>query len=203
MFNGDGASGWGGGRALGTVLLVASTVSALNAPDSWPHTTEMGDTTPYTGFPGGAGGKEPTRQCRRHKKHGVRSLGWEDPLEKGMATHSSILAWRIPSTEEPGEPQSMGSQCQTRLRDQACVHVAHTLLNKTITEKEASIYSAAAAAKSLQSCPTLCDPIDGCPPGSPVPGILQARVLEWGAIAFSIYRTAPKSSNKNLTSRFV
>ena len=44
---------------------------------------------------------------------------------------------------------------------------------------------AAAAAKSLQSCPTLCDPIDGSPPGSPAPGILQARVLEWGAIAFS------------------
>ena len=45
--------------------------------------------------------------------------------------------------------------------------------------------AAAAAAKLLQSCPTLCDPIDGSPPGSPVPGILQARVLEWGAIAFS------------------
>ena len=45
---------------------------------------------------------------------------------------------------------------------------------------------AAAAAKSLQSCPTLCDPRDGSPPGSPVPGILQARVPEGGAIAFSI-----------------
>ena len=44
---------------------------------------------------------------------------------------------------------------------------------------------AAAAAVSLQSCPTLCDPIDGSPPGSPVPGILQARTLEWGAISFS------------------
>ena len=44
---------------------------------------------------------------------------------------------------------------------------------------------AAAAAKSLQSCPTLCDPIDGSLPGSPVPGILQARTLEWGAISFS------------------
>ena len=43
----------------------------------------------------------------------------------------------------------------------------------------------AAAAKPLQSCPTLCDPIDGSPPGSPVPGILQARTLEWVAIAFS------------------
>ena len=45
--------------------------------------------------------------------------------------------------------------------------------------------SAAAAAKSLQSCPTLCDPIDSSPLGSPVPGILQARILEWVAISFS------------------
>ena len=43
----------------------------------------------------------------------------------------------------------------------------------------------AAAAKSLQSCPTLCKPIEGSPPGSPVPGILQARTLEWVAISFS------------------
>ena len=40
----------------------------------------------------------------------VQCLGWEDPLEKGMATHSSILAWRVPWTEDPGELQSMGSQ---------------------------------------------------------------------------------------------
>ena len=46
--------------------------------------------------------------------------------------------------------------------------------------------AAAAAAKSLQSCPTLCDPIDGSPPGSPIPGILQARTLEWVAIAVSM-----------------
>ena len=45
--------------------------------------------------------------------------------------------------------------------------------------------AAATAAKSLQSCPTLCDPIDGSPPGFPVPGILQARTLEWVAISFS------------------
>ena len=45
--------------------------------------------------------------------------------------------------------------------------------------------NAAAASKSLQSCPTLCDPIDRSPPGSPVPGILQARTLEWVAISFS------------------
>ena len=47
------------------------------------------------------------------------------------------------------------------------------------------IYAAAAAAKSLQSCPTLCDPIDGLLPGSPIPGILQARILEWVDISFS------------------
>ena len=49
----------------------------------------------------------------------------------------------------------------------------------------AAAAAAAAAAKSFQSCPTLCDPIDGSPPGSPVPGILQARTLEWVAISFS------------------
>ena len=47
------------------------------------------------------------------------------------------------------------------------------------------IYPAAAATKSLQSCSTLCDPIDGSPPGSTVPGILQARILQWVAISFS------------------
>ena len=59
---------------------------------------------------GGASGKESTCQCRRLKKWGFSSLGWEDPLEEEMATHSSILAWRIPLTEEPGGLQSMGSQ---------------------------------------------------------------------------------------------
>ena len=48
------------------------------------------------------------------------------------------------------------------------------------------LQTAAATAKSLQSCLTLCNPIDGSPPGSSVPGILQARVLEWGAVAFSV-----------------
>ena len=48
-----------------------------------------------------------------------------------------------------------------------------------------SFFTAAAAAKSLQSCLTLCDPIDSSPPGSPVPGILQARTLEWVSISFS------------------
>ena len=54
---------------------------------------------------GGARGKEPACQRTSHK---VRSLGLEDPLEEGMATHSSIFAWRIPGTEEPGGLQSIG-----------------------------------------------------------------------------------------------
>ena len=55
----------------------------------------------------------------------------------------------------------------------------------------------AAAAKSLQSCPTLCDTIDGSPPGSPIPGILQARTLDWVAISFS--NAMSFKSNKHLT----
>ena len=62
------------------------------------------------GFPGGASGKEPACQCQRLKETGIQSLGWEDPLKEEMATHSSILAWRIPWTEEPVGLQSMGSQ---------------------------------------------------------------------------------------------
>ena len=58
-------------------------------------------------------------------------------------------------------------------------------IRKKIEAKLRWWYAAAAAAKSLQSCPTPCDPIDGSPPGSPVPGILQARTLEWVAISFS------------------
>ena len=53
------------------------------------------------GFPGNTSGKEPTYECRRCKVMRVQSLGQVDPLEKGMATHFSILAWRIPWTEEP------------------------------------------------------------------------------------------------------
>ena len=55
-------------------------------------------------------GKEPACQCRRHRKLGFNPWGVEDPLEKGMVTHSSIPAWEIPWTEEPGGLQSIGSQ---------------------------------------------------------------------------------------------
>ena len=58
-------------------------------------------------------------------------------------------------------------------------------LKLKIKIKTTRSYTAAAAAKPLQSRPTLCDPIDGSPPGSPIPGILQARTMDWIAISFS------------------
>ena len=63
--------------------------------------------------------------------------------------------------------------------------VALPLIRNTYSLLLGASSAAAAVAKSLQSCPTLCNPIDGSPPGSSVRGIFQARVLEWGAIAFS------------------
>ena len=83
--------------------------------------------------------------------------------EQEMAIYSSILAWKSLWTEKPSRLQSWVAKSRTQLSD----------------------WAAAAAAKSLQSCPTLCDPIDGSPPGFPIPGILQARTLEWVAISFS------------------
>ena len=66
-----------------------------------------------------------------------------------------------------------------------CICMAESLHCSPETITTFLIGYAAAAAKSIQSCPTLCDPIDGSPPGSPVHGILQARTLEWVAISFS------------------
>ena len=90
----------------------------------------------------------------------LQSLGQEDPLENEMATHSSILAWENPIAREAKE---------------ATAHVVTKRVRHDL----------ATAAKSLQSCLTLCHPIDGSPPGSSIHGILQARVLEWVAISFS------------------
>ena len=67
------------------------------------------------------------------------------------------------------------------------LHTGYTTFHSfSVSKKKCLIHPAAAAAKSFQSCPTLCNPIDSSPSGSTVPGILQAKVLEWGAIAFSL-----------------
>ena len=63
------------------------------------------------------------KRLRAMRETRVQSLGWEDPLEKEMATHSSTLAWKIPRTEEPGGPQSMGSQ---RVRHDWAINTVHS-----------------------------------------------------------------------------
>ena len=79
------------------------------------HVEEKGENTHthththMMGSPGGTSGKEPICQGRRQETW-VQSRGQEDPLEEGMATHSRILAWRIPWAEEPGRIQSIESQ---------------------------------------------------------------------------------------------
>ena len=89
----------------------------------------------YSGFPGGTSGKESICQCRRHKEAQVWSLVWEDPLEEGIATHSSILAWRIPWTEEPGGLQSKGLQrVKHNWSDSACAHILHMYVLETTLE---------------------------------------------------------------------
>ena len=164
----------------------------------------------------------------------VWSLVKEDPLEGGMATHSSILAWEIPRTEESGRLQSIGSH-RTRhnwaTNTFTCSYSHHrnpnslqlcwillealkgaraplgrekhmwlvSCVRECVLERDSASWFlfpqsvsalnrlswiAATAAKSLQSCPTLCDPRNGSPPSSPVPGILQARTLEWVVISF-------------------
>ena len=75
------------------------------------------------------------------------------------------------------------AQSRTRLKRLSSIW-GHKELDTT-ESLNSNIKVTAAAAKSLQSCPTLCDPIDGSPPGSAIPGILQARILEWVAISFS------------------
>ena len=73
---------------------------------------------------------------------------------------------------------------QHKLDDNPLVNTELNLVSSFQVQRIKRETAAAAAAKSLQSCPTLCDPIDGSPPSSPVPGILQARTLEWVAISF-------------------
>ena len=179
------------------------------------------------------------------QKTWVWSLGREYPLEKGMTTHSSILAWRIPWTEEPSKLQSIGSQ---RVRHDWATNIfsSHTLYPQWLHHfiflpvvhccccccEVASVVSDSvrlhrrqptrlphpwdspgkntwmgchfllqcikvkSESEVAQSCPTLRDPMDCSLPGSSVHGIFQARVLEWGAIAFSV-RIREKSKNAN------
>ena len=114
----------------------------------------------------------------------VLSLGWENPLEEVMATHSGILAWRIPWTEEPGGLQSTGSQ-----------RVGHAWATQPKTaqhqEAEGKCYFLIA-----KLCLTLCDPVGCSQPISPVNGIFQARILEWVAMLSSKGSSWPRDGTQ-------
>ena len=146
----------------------------------------------------------------------VKSLGGEDPLEEGTATHSGLL---VENPRYRGAWQATvcrAAKSQTRLiqlnththtvqkvqqdesRYEPCLCGNFPLVQwlglvlslprarlPSLVRELRSFKQHATAAKSLQSCLTLCNPIDGSPPGSPIPGILQARTLEWVAISFS------------------
>jgi len=85
-------------------------------------------------FLGGAGGEEPTCQSSKQETR-VPSLAWEDPLEKGTASHFSILAWKIPQTEEPGRLQSIGSQRS----DLVCMHAWWAAVSHLLTDMSGSL----------------------------------------------------------------
>ena len=126
------------------------------------------------GFPCGSAGKKST--CNAGDLGSIPGLGRSLGEGKGYPLQHSSL-------ENPMDYTVCGvTKSQTRLSDS----YFHFLSPHVLSERfSLGVHAAAAAAKSLQSCPTLCDPMDGSPPGSPIPGILQARTLEWAAIAFS------------------
>ena len=159
----------------------------------------------FWGFPGGASGKEADSQYRRLKRCGIKPWVGKIPWRR---------AWTPTPVFLPGESHGQRSLVGyipwgRRPSTHLCLSAASTLLEEMDVAEEGDFVfngrglvqrwvwldlpitgssegkTAAAAATLLQSCPTLCDPIDGSPPGSPVPGILQARTLEWVAIFFS------------------
>ena len=128
----------------------------------------------FLGFPGGSDGKE--SPYNGGDPGSIPGSGTH--LEKGMATHSSILAWRIPGMAEPGGLPSVGLHRVVGI-GRGCRRASQVVLIVKMQETQFN------PCLALQSCLTLCDPIDGSPPGSAIPGILQARTLEWVAISFS------------------
>ena len=132
------------------------------------------------GLPGGPDGKESAMQ-----KTQVRFPGQEDPLEKEIATHSSVLAWRIPWTDRHGWPRSIELQSQTWLKQ---------LGTQTHTHSPVFGYYGGVLGHEVMSDSR--DPMGCSPPGFCVHGILQARILEWVAISFSRGSSWPRNQTQ-------
>ena len=152
----------------------------------------------YWGFPGGSVIKNPPAV----QETWVWSLDWEDPLEKEMATHFSILAWEIPCTEEPGGLQSKGLDMTEWVSTHTCVfyillhlllrfnYFLHHILANSFPNI-VTIFNEKVKVKGAQSCPALWNPMDYT-----VCGILQATILEWVAIPFSRGSSQPREQTQ-------
>ena len=111
------------------------------------------------------------------------------PKKTLWPTYSKYHCWKMILRNSPGQNTGVSSLSllqgifPTQGSNTGLPHCKQTLYQLSY-KGNSSIIIAAAAAKSLQSCPTLCDPIDGSPPGTFIPGIIHARILEWAAISF-------------------
>ena len=117
-------------------------------------------------------------QLASYKRSMKETLETEEYYPKQKLQYSENHFWIELFTPE-------ATEIVVRSQNISFIHHIQQWSNIRQWQNQYGTYAAAAAAKSLQSCPTLCDPIDCSPPGSPVPGILQARTLEWVAISFS------------------
>ena len=115
----------------------------------------------------------------------------KNPPANAGDRRDAVLILRLGRSPRGGFGNPLQHSCLENPMDRGAWRATFHTVTKSWTQvKQLSMhtgesYAAAAAARLLQSCPTLCDPIDGSPPGSPVPGILQARTLDWVAISFS------------------
>ena len=140
-------------------------------------------------------GKESACQCRKHRRHGFNPWVGKIPCSR---------RWQPTPIFLPGESHGQRSLVdfspwahkELDMTEQGCMmHNTFTSDTKSFEWfcknfwSSRSNHAAAAAAKSLQSCLTLCDPIDGSPPGFPIPWSLQARTLEWVAISSSMHES--------------
>ena len=154
------------------VLLCATPETAAHPWDSPGKNTGVGDTTLITES------EDKLKSLLKKVKEESEKAGLKFNIQKTKITASGpIASWEIDgeTMETVTDFIFLGSKITT---DGDCSHEIKTPWKESYDQP-------AAASKLLQSCPTLCDPIDGRPPGSAVPGILQAKVLEWVAISFS------------------